>query len=272
MKRLLYILTAVLLLAGCEPQSELVTVMKINNIDWQGTYVESGATLQVNIASQSQSSAVQHIIVESDDAEFKSRNVLDSTLAIPLKKVNLTWFYTLPYYADTTRVKLTARSYDQEGNTMSYSITMNVAAGAEKLHSLDNITLYSAASEGKSAFSFATMQPVYLGKDSTEVAFYDVLDEQSQELSRIWHSESGLLFSRSENFDFSEATVKSIENVWPNMVKSSTIKNLKADDVILLGKDDNAIGVIKILYIIDESETEADRYIFSLKIRPEYVN
>jgi len=270
MKRLFYILTALLLFASCERQSDLVTVLSVDNVDWQYEVVESAANLHLNIYAESQSSTVQRIILTSGDVEYKDRNLLDSVLTMPVKKVKMSYYYTLPYYSDTTKVKIELRSYDQKGNTMSHSVTLRVAPGAKALRSIDDITLYSAASGGKSAFSMTTYQPVYYDEvKSDSLSFYDVLNEDSTRLdtmSYTWHSKSGLLFSRSEGFNFSEATAKSLRDAWPNHVKSSTIKNLRADDVLLIGKGDQAIGVVKILSVHDEPDTANDRYIFSLKV------
>ena len=80
--------------------------------------------------------------------------------------------------------------------------------------------------------------------------------------------ETGILFSRSEGFNFSEATVQSLTQAWPNYMKSATIKDLKADDVLLIGYTDRPVGVAKILAVLDEEGTANDRYIFSLKVIP----
>lgn len=275
MKKILFILASVLLLAACEKQSELVTVMSIDNVDWEHEAVESGTSLHILVKAESQSSTVNHITLISSDMQYSDVIVLDSAIAYPAKKAEVSYYYKLPYYtADTTIVKLTARAYDQKGNTMSYSVTFRVKGKKMTLRSIDMITMYSAASEGKSAFSLVTCQPVYLGpNDSASVAFYDLLNEDPltpDVPSCSWYSGSGLLFTRSEGFNFSEATVSSLpdKNAWKqDYVKSSFIKNLKADDVLLFGKDQPA-GVIKIISIHDEPGTTNDRYVFSMKLVP----
>lgn len=276
MRRILLILASVLLLAACEKQSELVTLMAIDNVDWEHETVDAGTNVHIKITAESQSSTVQRIILTSSDSEHKDITVLDSTFAMPTKKTELSYYYTLPdYTADTISVKFLARSYDQKGNTMSYSITLRVVGKEITLKTYDMITLYSAASGGKSAFSLANYQPVYLDKDTNKVAFYDVLNEEEltqDSPSCIWHSESGLLFTRSEGFNFSEATLKSLPDstAWQrDYIRSSTVKNLKADDVLLFGKAERVIGAIKILSIHDEPGTDTDRYIFSMKVRPD---
>ena len=49
------------------------------------------------------------------------------------------------------------------------------------------------------------------------------------------------------------------------MQKSPTIKQLKADDILLFGIQDEAYGALKIIAVYDEAGTEKDRYVFSLK-------
>lgn len=276
MRKILLILTSVLLLAACEQQSDLVTILEIDNVNWQQDAVESGFNLHIKVKAAAKSSTIQRLIIYSDDNQFKERILLDSTIAIPAKNINLSWYYTLPYYTDTTKVKLTARSYDQSGNTMSGAVIIRVAPGDQALRSIDNLTLYSALSDGKSAFSFETFQPVYIGKDTTKVAFFDWTEpaelegQQSTAISREWHSEIGLLFSRSEGFNFSEATAQSVTDVWKSAVKSAIIKSLRADDVLLIGIGDKPVGAIKILAVYDDEGTENDRYIFSIKVLPDF--
>ena len=101
MKKALLILTSMLLLLSCEnhKQSELVTLMDITNVDWRTwhtQYMESGTSLQLNVYSESQSSSVQRIIIESNDVEYRSKILLDSTLAVPGRKVSVDYYYTLP--------------------------------------------------------------------------------------------------------------------------------------------------------------------------------
>lgn len=267
MKKIFWMLTSVLLLASCEKQSELVTIMKIDNVNWQWEYIASGSDLHFLLYAESQNSAIQRVIISSSDIEFRDKIVLDTVLAIPLKKVQISYYYTLPYYKDTTSVTLTGNAYDADGRVVSYPIKMYVASGAAPIRPIDALTLYSAASGGKSAFSLATMQTEYLGADSTAVAWYDMLNETADPdaLSCAWHSETEIKFSRAEGFNYAEATAQSLAETWKNLTGSTTIKNLKADDILLFGKQDTVRGAIKILSIHDEPGTASDRYIFSLK-------
>ena len=267
MRKCFMILTSVLLLASCEKQSELVTIMQIDNVNWQKEYIPSGTNLHFIIEGESQSSNIQRMAIIASDIEFQDRTILDTTLALPNKKPQLSYYYTLPYYKDTTTVSFKGYSYDAAGRVNSYPITIHVTPGASPIRPVDAITLYSAASGNKSAFSLSNMQTEYLGTDSTAVAWYDMLNESEDPdaLSFAWHSEAGIKFSRAEGFNFAEATAQSLADTWKNLTGSTTIKNLKADDVLLFGKKDNVLGAIKILSIHDEPGTASDRYIFSLK-------
>ena len=265
MKRLLWIVCSLLLLAACEKQSELVTIMEIDNVKWQREYVPSGTNLHFQIDAESKSSTIQRIAVIASDRSYRDRTVVDTTLAMPVKREKMSFYYTLPYYADTTLVTFSANAYDAGGRVASFQITMHVSPGSEPIRPIDNLTLYSAASSGKSAFSLETMQTEYLGIDSTAVAWFDVLKEGSQDLSREWHSEAQIKFSRAEGFNFGEATSQSITDLWKHLTSSTTIKQLKIDDVLLFGKGDEALGALKFIAVYDEEGTENDRYVFSLK-------
>lgn len=267
MRKLLLIFFSVLLLAACEKQSELVTIMKIDNASWQKEYIPSGTDLHFVIEAESQSSAVQRITILASDNEYRDRFILDSMLAMPLKKVEFGFYYTLPYYVDTTVVKFTGCAYDGAGRTASYPIKVHVSSGAEPIRPVDGITLYSAASGGKSAFSLVTMQAEYLRTDSTAVSWFDMMSDSAHldVLSCSWHSEVGIRFSRAEGFNYAEATTHSIAETWKNMQATTTIKQLKSDDVLLFGKEDEAYGALKIIAVYDEVGTENDRYVFSLK-------
>lgn len=267
MKKIFWILTSVLLLASCEKQSELVTIMEIDNVKWQKEYIPSGTDLHFSIDAESQHSTIQRIIITASDIEFRDRVILDSVFTMPIKKAKISYYYPLPYYKETTSVKFNGSAYDAAGRVNSFPITVNVAAGAAPLRPIDAITLYSAASGGKSAFSLTTMQPEYLGADSTAVAWFDMLNETADPdaLSCAWHSETEIRFSRAEGLNYAEATAQSLAETWKNLTGSTTIKNLKADDILLFGKQDNVLGAIKILSVHDEPGTASDRYIFSLK-------
>ena len=241
-------------------------IMEIDNAKWQVEYVPSGTNLHFNIYAESQSSVIQRITILSSDIEYRDQFILDTMLAMPLKKVNQSFYYQLPYYEDTIVVKFTGCAYDGAGRAASFPIKMYVTPGSEPIRPVDGITLYSAASSGKSAFSLTSMQAVYLGTDSTAVSWFDMINRpDSDVLSRAWHSEAKIEFSRAEGFNYAEATAQSISAIWKTLQKSPTIKQLKTDDVLLFGIQDEAYGALKIIAVYDEAGTENDRYVFSLK-------
>ena len=116
MKKYFLLLTSILLLAACEKQSELVTMMYIDNVNWQRQAVQSGAELHIRVVAESQSSVIPRITLTSSDAQYKDVTIVDSIFSSPLKKTEMTYYYTLPYYKETTRVTITARSFDRNGN------------------------------------------------------------------------------------------------------------------------------------------------------------
>ena len=108
MKKLLLIFSSVLLLASCEKQSELVTIMEIDNVAWHREYIPSGTNLHFLIDAESQSSTIQRVAIMASDMMYRDRLILDTVFAMPVKRQKLSFYYTLPYYEDTTVISFNA--------------------------------------------------------------------------------------------------------------------------------------------------------------------
>jgi len=92
----------------------------------------------------------------------------------------------------------------------------------------------------------------------------DNTDSISDILSREWISNSGLLFSKNNSFDYANATLEGVKDTYDNSVKKEFVDQINSGDIIISKIEDNHL-VIKIIYVIDELNSEDDRYIFSIK-------
>ena len=90
-------------------------------------------------------------------------------------------------------------------------------------------------------------------------------DTLTGEFLRTWTSMTGLSFSRFNDFDYETATRSSVEDAYAVSTKYSELRNIQDNDIVLLGRSDTAVGVIKFLAVFDEEGVENDRYLFSLK-------
>ena len=84
-------------------------------------------------------------------------------------------------------------------------------------------------------------------------------------LSREWRSMTGLMFARFNDFDFENASFTSVVNAYSTSNKTSKLTNIGNEDIILVGKEYGALGVIKVINVFDEFDNMQDRYYFVFK-------
>ena len=76
---------------------------------------------------------------------------------------------------------------------------------------------------------------------------------------------NGLYFARFNDFDFENANSSSVINAYKNSNKSPKIMNISNEDIILVGRDNEALGVLKVINVYDEIDPMQDRYYFVFK-------
>lgn len=139
---------------------------------------------------------------------------------------------------------------------------------AEPLIERSGYTLYSAHSDGFDAFSFAGLRTLKRSEaDPADVDLYAGESSAGREdvLSRIWRSGTGVKFAKVNAFDYAGATRSAVASLYANSRCDDFVEELAIDDVILLGRGDRALGVVKIVAIYDEAGASRDRYLFNLK-------
>jgi hypothetical protein len=128
--------------------------------------------------------------------------------------------------------------------------------------------MYAANSNNKNGFNINSMQTLYCETtDPLQIDIYDYYDTLivHSVLSREWRSKTGILFARFNDFNFATATKSGVITAFEYAAKYTSIKNLTNGDIILIGNNDKAVGVIQLTVIYDEEDTANDRYVFNLK-------
>ena len=280
MKKLFVLLLVVgAMLTSCqEKETEMALLFDVVGLSPIKDTIPSEGTVRIHVYSRSLSSQVKHIVFNSYDDKYLTQGVLDTVFQDPLRVVNFEFLWTLKEYTQLTNVTLKGNAYSVGGDQMGYSIGVKVGATTRTLRPLDNITLYSAASEGKCGFSMVDLIAVYPDTERRDsLIFYDntrkivVEDEETpqtetaDQLSRIWYSNSGLYFARFESFNYAEATADQVITAYAQSQHYPKIENIHDDDVLLVGTAQQALGVIKVMLVSDQEGVANDRYIFSLK-------
>lgn len=267
MKKLIILYLASFCLIACESKKEspLFAFLQFEEFKWEVESAQGNYTYRLMLHARSTTSTIRHIKVTTYDPIHQNGVILDSILEDPIKDLKAYIPYKTPVFNENTRVQITIYAYANDGETIKYSIEPLVKSSDSPLRPIDNVTLYSALSGRPSYFSLSTMTAIIDTTSSDSLFFHDVAPADSSDvLSRSWTSPT-IYFARFESFNFAEATVQSVTNAYKECKRDHTIQNLIADDILLFGTADVALGAIKIIYIADEADKANDRYIFSIK-------
>ena len=184
-------------------------------------------------------------------------------------KFNYRYIYDVPNITTPSLdIELVFSAEDNVGNVQRIILNLHVESSDERLDELTSITLYSPHSGKDDAFSFRLRQRVK--SSESDIADLDIVviadSTHNERLSRNWGSMTDIRFCRSNNFNYAVASQQSLEAVYKNSITSATINNLEIDDIILVGNQSDAFGVIKIINIYDEEGVDYDRYDINIKI------
>ena len=102
--------------------------------------------------------------------------------------------------------------------------------------------------------------------DSTDV---DIVayqpDPQGDAVACEWRTWNNLYFVKNNSFDYAKATLKTLRQTYQASVGYHKINNLQVGDIILVGNEKEALGVIMIQGIYDEDGQQFDRHVFNIK-------
>lgn len=213
---------------------------------------------------------IHRVALKSYDAIYLEQTILDTILTEPIKSFTMDVNYKVLSYGETTPFEINSSMTTRDGDVVKHRTSFYVLPDGQTLKSKDGITMYSALSGKFCGFDFKTLDiipgdSVYIADSLT---FFDRVPLDTTRLdvlSREWYSTSGVYFARSENFNYGEATAATISQTYKASNHYNEIRNIHNDDVILVGTNDEAFGVIKVLVVSDEEGTENDRYVFSVK-------
>lgn len=186
---------------------------------------------------------------------------------IPLNN-KLIFVYKVPNVQDSTYVTL---DFHAKSNSYSQTIskTIFVRNNEKLLTEYSGFSISSKLSGSPFGFDLQNLKPVFAVADSLKsLDFFDYSIDSINynSLSRKWVSFSGIDFARFNDFEYVKATQKSVTEAYKYASKKTVISNLDNDDILLIGKNNKAIGIIRLTQIVDTDSTLYDRYYFNLKL------
>jgi hypothetical protein len=229
--------------------------------------VKGGDKLLFHIQSFANEDVIKNIQVTSYDTEYGAIVVFDTLLN--MEKFTYDFQYTVPDYSESQMlVKLTFRVFAPDNTSSSVYTNLNVNENNPTLSAKEGNIMYSANSNNKNGFTVELMQTLYVEtSDPNQIDIYDYYDTLSVStvLTREWRSQTGVLFAKFNDFNFATARKKDVKQAFESAAKYTAVKDLAEGDIILIGKNQTALGVIQITAIFDEAGSANDRYIFSVK-------
>ncbi len=262
-----WITALALSLLWCSCQQEPSTVnLFVDRADSYAT-VSPEQYILFHVRAYSENDFVKRITCQSFDAENGILPVFDTVVNTKQIEFDLPVWTRTYSTSENMDVKYTFTATASTGVTTTYVRHVTVS-GVVPLVPYENIILYSSCSDKANGLSLKWVTPVILqSADTTTVDVYDYHQPttDSTVLSREWRSMTGLKFVRYNDFNFPAATIKYLHDAYLAGNKYSSVSNLNIGDIILVGRDNTAIGVFQIQNIIDEDGFENDRYELTFK-------
>lgn len=261
MKKILFLLFIGVILSSCagDDESDVVIIAKTVN---QKECYNAGEKIIFDVESFANKGFITNINITTITS-YGFTSVLDTV--IDSERTNFLYQYDIPQFdADTTDVKFIFKATCSTGKSSDMSRTHHVA-GDIHLNPAE-YTMYAYYKNEKNGFSITRNEVIDCETtDSVYVDFYDYSVDSTMILSREWRSMTGMSFARFNDFDFENANYSSVINAYSNSNKTSKLLNVQNDDVVLVGKESQALGVLKIINVFDDADPMQDRYYFVFK-------
>lgn len=260
----------ILFLFSCEKESDHYIVVTPSELV---VYAQSGEVLNYTISGYSEK-GIHRLEVKLSPRNQLSISLLDSIIDPGVKKMNLTWEYMVPAFADTlmeAELNFIVHSTSGESVWNSKKIFISTKDYLKENEGFEIASSLSVNSQDHNAFSFFSLSTIQSGfADSSAIHIMDATDStySGGELSRKWISPAGTDFVKFNRFNYAKANLGNVINSFNSGVSSRYVDELKSKDIILVRYPDSGgyrYAVIKITSIIDEQDITNDRYIFNVK-------
>lgn len=270
MKNTLITLVGLLFLLGACKEPISPVNLFINRADNYGEWVTHETYIMFHIKTVSENDEIARLECECFDSEFGVTPVFDTLFPSGMSIVEYDYAYLTKAYItnENMRVKLTFTVHTLGGEKFS-QVAYFYVIGTTLLVTYDQLIMYSGAQSAKAnGIALDLVSPIIIQtEDSTRVDVYDYHAQGANpdSLSCEWRSLTGVRFVKYNDFNFSGATTKYLQESYKAGTKYSSVANLRNGDIILVGKGETAIGVFQIHAIYDEDGVDNDRYEVTFK-------
>ena len=266
MKRFPVLLSAIFMaLTGCMSEKDASdVVLLVSQSDWTAA---EGETVRFGIETWT----IHDRLVSLDISSYDRKTGITELDSRPLDTERYTgeYIYRAPAIESEQEVlELIFSVTDNLGNTQKVSAFVTVVKEDGMLEeSATSVLMYSPDSGKPDGFSISTLQSLYvIAAQDTEVDIYVPQNPDSDVLGKIWRSKSGLRFAKMTGVDYSTISASGLTALYANASKNDMVTDISTGDVILIGTDASAEGIILVTGVFDEAGTAEDRYMFNIKM------
>lgn len=226
---------------------------------------EQGHIVRFDIDSfTTDGSIISELQISSVDNEYGTQ--LLTTIPVKAEKYSDYYEYRVPSFNGRNvsldmRFRAVASGTDR---TMTVKLSVSSTAMPDELN---GIQLWSPASGRTDGYSLSQRTAIYVSEsDDDDIDIFIPAGSADDVLARTLRSRTGLRFVKADNFNYQSASAVSLNETFVNSVKSSSADDLKVGDTILFGRDNEALGVIRIKSIDDFDGAANDSVIFDMKL------
>lgn len=231
------------------------------------TSVYSNTYKRIKIEISSIETELARMEIHSYDNQRGNIMLMDT--ALDSKKLSYEFLYTVPMLKkDSTTVTLKIVATDKNGYAQQVARRLLIIAQDYRLEETAGITLYADESKDHpNGICMEDLRPLIVSlADSAAIDIYTYVDENDPEtLTKEWHSNTDIYFARANTFDYANATNRTLTETFGSVVANPRISRIEKDDIILVGRGNQALGAIKVVQIFDEPGSADDRYLINVK-------
>jgi len=259
-------LFVVLMMLSCEKESTSPIYLTVVP---QESFIEASPLeiirFEIQIKSDNQ---IQRLMIDTKTDLEGYTTILDSTIN-PTPSFNYLLDFTVPFDVDTSGLSIIFTGFDHQGNSNKVVRKILIDPQGVLLTESSGHSFYSSLSSQPNAFRLDIKTPVYASQvNDSLIDFLDATNMfiHGNDISREWDSPSGIKFVKFNDFNYPEATALTVSQSYINGLKLEKLSSISYNDIVLIGRNNTAIGVVLIVNVFDEDGTANDRYLFNLKL------
>ena len=185
-------------------------------------------------------------------------DVLYKDTTINDKEFSYTFVYNAPLIdRDSLDVLLKLYAWNSGGAKCETERNIIVKSKTILLEEKNGIILWQQSLNRPDALSFANPSKTFYWESSPDSIYADIYVEGDESFREIQlKSMTKTKFVRNNSFDYASATAIGVSNVYNSSLRTDYVTDLRLNDVILIGHDNNAEGVFHVTNIVRNNTTD----------------